>query len=83
MTRPTPTVENSILLNVPKGTKLLIAVSGGIDSVVLLNGCSKLATQLKLQLGIAHFNHRLREKSDQEEEFVRGVAESYKIPFFF
>ncbi len=59
-----------------KKDKILIAVSGGIDSVVLLN----LFYQAGYAIGIAHCNFKLRgDESDQDEIFVRELAEKYKI----
>lgn len=57
--------------------KILLAVSGGIDSVVMLN----LFYQSKFKFGIAHVNFKLRGKeSDEDECFVKTIAEEYKVP---
>lgn len=54
-----------------KDSKLLIAVSGGIDSVVLVH----LLKQLDYDVAIAHCNFNLRaEESDGDEQFIRGYA---------
>jgi len=59
--------------------KLLLAVSGGLDSVVMLD----LMYSLGYRLGIAHANFGLRnEDSEKDEEFVRDLANKYAIPFF-
>src|ERR1035441_6011608 len=42
------------------GGKLLIAVSGGLDSMTLLHALEKLSAKHRWQLVVAHFNHRLR-----------------------
>lgn len=56
----------------------LIALSGGIDSVVL---CS-LFQQAGFSFGIAHCNFKLRgNESDQNEKFVEGIADQYQVPF--
>ncbi len=61
-----------------KDEKILIAVSGGIDSVVLLD----LFTQAGYSIGIAHCNFKLRgDESDQDEVFVRNRATKYKVKF--
>ncbi|MFZ9846712.1 MAG: tRNA lysidine(34) synthetase TilS [Flavobacteriales bacterium] len=58
---------------------ILVAVSGGIDSVVLLH----LLKQEKLNIAAAHCNFSLRCKdSDGDEAFVKHLAKSYQIPFF-
>ena len=65
------------------GEKILIAVSGGIDSVVLLHLFLQIRKEWKLQPTVAHFNHRLRgEEADGDEIFVRQLCEKNKIAFF-
>ncbi|RMA58826.1 tRNA lysidine(34) synthetase TilS [Ulvibacter antarcticus] len=62
-----------------QGKKLLIACSGGLDSVVL----SYLLRQLKFEIGLAHCNFSLRGKeSDQDEEFVVELADSYSVAVY-
>ena len=58
--------------------KILIAVSGGIDSVVL----SKLFSLAKFKFGIAHVNFSLRgEESLADEVFVKKFAKTLKVPY--
>ncbi|MCX7761993.1 MAG: tRNA lysidine(34) synthetase TilS [Candidatus Kryptonium sp.] len=55
--------------------KIIVAVSGGVDSIVLLDLLNELKNQLKLELIVAHFNHKLRgEESDEDENFVKAFA---------
>ncbi len=59
--------------------KLLIAISGGVDSVVL----TQLLDQLKFTISLAHCNFRLRGKeADQDEIFVKSLAKQLEIPVF-
>lgn len=59
--------------------KLLLAVSGGVDSMVLVHIC----LENKLDFAVAHCNFGLRgEDSEQDEIFVKNYCELYKIPFF-
>lgn len=59
--------------------KFLLAVSGGVDSVVL----AELFYQLKLDFVVAHCNFKLRGKeSDEDEEFVKSLAESLRVRFY-
>lgn len=52
--------------------KIIVAVSGGVDSIVLLDILNELKNQLKIELIVAHFNHKLRgAESDEDEEFVK------------
>lgn len=65
------------------GTKILVGVSGGLDSMVLLHALKTLAGERRWKLAVAHFNHRLRGRaSDADEAFVRKTAEAMKLPFF-
>jgi len=53
------------------GDKVVVGVSGGSDSVCLLHLLSGLK-KLRLELIVAHFNHRLRGKeSERDEKFVK------------
>ena len=61
----------------PKGT-YVVAVSGGIDSVVLLDILSK---QKDLKLVISHFDHGMRATSHNDAEFVKNLAQKYSLPF--
>lgn len=66
--------------NFLKKSKLLIAVSGGVDSMVLVD----LFKKLKYNITIAHCNFKLRnEESDLDEVFVRTYALENSIPFYF
>lgn len=59
------------------GKKLLIAISGGIDSVVL----TRLFNDLKFDIGLAHCNFSLRGKeSNKDETFVKTLGENLKLP---
>lgn len=65
-----------------RGQALLVAVSGGVDSMVLLHVLASLASRHGWKLTVAHFNHRLRGRSsDADEEFVRAAAEKFGLPF--
>ncbi len=61
--------------------RLLLAVSGGIDSMVLLHVLQRLATTHGWQLTVAHLNHKLRGRSsDADERLVERVARESKLP---
>ena len=60
-------------------SKLLIAISGGLDSVVLTHLCH----EAKLNFSLAHCNFNLRgNESDQDEEFVLQLAEDLDLEVF-
>jgi tRNA(Ile)-lysidine synthetase-like protein len=58
--------------------KYVVAVSGGVDSVVLLD---ILARQPGLNLIVAHFDHGIRKDSGIDAIFVAGLAKKYDLPF--
>jgi len=63
---------------IKQGDRILLAVSGGIDSMVM----SHLFLQLENQKSIAHCNFSLRAgESDKDEELVREFARKHNIPF--
>ena len=64
-----------------RGDSVLAAVSGGVDSVVMLDILASFADESGLGLRIVHVNHLLRGKeSDADEKFVRALAKRYEIP---
>ncbi|MFC4817099.1 tRNA lysidine(34) synthetase TilS [Flavobacterium sp. GCM10023249] len=74
-------LQNHIQKNLPflSGKKLLLAVSGGIDSIVLTD----LLLQLDFKIGVAHCNFQLRaEESDQDFSFVKDFCKKNNISFF-
>ncbi len=59
--------------------QVLIACSGGVDSIVLV----RLCRLLNLEFGVAHCNFNLRgEESDEDERFVKKFSDQVKAPFF-
>jgi tRNA(Ile)-lysidine synthase len=65
-----------------RGQAALVAVSGGLDSMTLLQMLRTLASRYKWKLTIAHFNHQLRGRSsDADEQLVRKTAAGLKLPF--
>lgn len=81
MSRAKPTPLNVLKQTIPKGAKLLLAVSGGVDSVCLLHACVSLKRLLKLHLEVAHVDHKLRKSSAKDAKFVRALAQKYNLPF--
>jgi tRNA(Ile)-lysidine synthase len=64
------------------GERVGIAVSGGPDSVLLLDFMRRLKCQVGLGLAVVHFNHRLRgAESDADEAFVEGLAHHLNLEF--
>jgi tRNA(Ile)-lysidine synthase len=62
-------------------TRVVVAVSGGSDSVALAHLLLELDAGKELQVaGLAHFNHQLRANADRDEQFCGRVAESIRRP---
>jgi tRNA(Ile)-lysidine synthase len=62
-----------------KGTRILLAVSGGLDSLVMLH----LFKQAGFTFGVAHCNFQLRgEESDGDEQFVHDLCRDLKTPYY-
>jgi tRNA(Ile)-lysidine synthetase-like protein len=59
-------------------TRILIAVSGGIDSCVLLHAVMNLAQGHTVE--VAHVDHKFRESSGADAKFVQALCASYSIP---
>jgi tRNA(Ile)-lysidine synthase len=64
------------------GDRVLIAVSGGADSIALLHLLHRLSSKFNLTLTIAHLNHRIRgTEGDADAEFVRKMSLDLGLPF--
>jgi tRNA(Ile)-lysidine synthetase-like protein len=64
--------------------KYVIAVSGGVDSVVLLEVLNNQRQKSgDLELIIAHFDHGIRSDSAKDRKFVEGLAKDYGLKFYF
>jgi len=63
------------------GDRLVVAVSGGVDSMVLLDVLVRLASRLDLRLHVAHIHHGLRGRSaDRDAALVSTVAARHALP---
>jgi tRNA(Ile)-lysidine synthase len=65
----------------PPNARVGVAISGGADSVCLLHVLRTIRHHWNLRLTALHVNHLLRsEESDQDEQFVRDLSDSWSIP---
>ncbi|KKT52634.1 MAG: tRNA(Ile)-lysidine synthase [candidate division Kazan bacterium GW2011_GWA1_44_22] len=65
----------------PQGTDLVVAVSGGVDSVALVHLLLRLANQYDWDLTVAHFDHQLRKTSQRDAEFVQKLAKNLGLDY--
>ena len=74
-------VRDSLMSAGMKGKSLVVAVSGGPDSLGLLHSLHSLQAELQLTLHGAHLDHCLRgEASEADATYVRSIFESLRIP---
>ena len=62
------------------GERVLVAVSGGVDSIVLLHLLYELREELGIFLIVAHLDHRIRPESQADAEFVAAEAQRLGLP---
>jgi tRNA(Ile)-lysidine synthase len=60
--------------------RYIVAVSGGVDSMVLLD---LLRAQAGAEIIVAHFDHGIRDDAKEDRKLVQKVAASHKIPFVY
>lgn len=79
-------IEKSLIQN---GDKLIVAVSGGPDSMCLLTVLYNLKSKFKekynidYSLVVAHVNHMIREESEDEKIYVEENCKGLNIPFYY
>ena len=66
-----------------KNDKVVIGVSGGPDSMTLLNVLNNLKEKLGIKIYVAHINHMIREEADEETEYVKEFCEKIGVDFFY
>ncbi|MEZ7616025.1 tRNA lysidine(34) synthetase TilS [Streptococcus sp. 27098_8_73] len=62
--------------------KVLVAVSGGLDSMTLFHLLYKNREELEIELGIVHVNHKQRPESNMEEKELSNFAQQLGVKFF-
>ncbi|MDD3303507.1 MAG: tRNA lysidine(34) synthetase TilS [Clostridia bacterium] len=84
-------IENTIITNhlLKDGDRIVVAVSGGPDSMCLLSSLFELKHHFKEQhninyeLLVAHVNHMIRKESYDEKEYVENFCKQKNIPFYY
>ncbi len=74
------TIQRYDLLS--KGERVIVACSGGADSVCLFHLLLELHDDWRFELFLDHFNHGLRPEAWEDELFVKDLADRFSIPFF-
>ena len=77
-------IDNKMIQN---GDKIIIGVSGGADSMCLLNVLSRLIDEYGLELYVVHIHHGIRgAQADEDEQFVKEycteIVGNNKIKYF-
>ena len=69
---------------IQNGDRIVVGVSGGPDSICLINLLYKIKNEGKIdfELCVCHINHMIRKEASSDEEFVKQYCEARKIPFF-
>ena len=62
--------------------KIVIGVSGGPDSMTLLNILNNIKEKWNIKLYVAHINHMMRKEADEETEYVKEFCAKIKVNFF-
>ena len=70
----------ALVPSVPAGSSILLGLSGGVDSVVLLHLLVQLAPRHSWQLSAMHVHHGISRKADDWATFCRELCAGYKIP---
>ncbi len=64
-----------------QGKNVLLAISGGVDSMVLLDLMLAAKKEVSFSLGVVHINHQLRKESVKEAAYLTSYCLERKIPF--
>jgi len=65
-----------------KGSHVLVGVSGGADSVALLQLLVSLAESFDLSISVAHLNHGIRPEAAEDAAFVKALCKDLGVPFY-
>ncbi len=72
--------EAAARLRIPRGAPLVLAVSGGPDSMAMLHAVASLAPEMGWDLTVAHLDHALRAESADDARFVADAASALGLP---
>lgn len=81
-------MKNKILHTIKKynlienGDSIVIGVSGGPDSICLLDVLNELKEELDFKIFVAHINHMIRKEADEETEYVKSFCKNIGVECF-
>ncbi len=69
---------------IENGDKVVLGVSGGPDSICMLDILRKIKEQekIKFEIFVAHVNHQIREEANDDEKYVQDYCEKNQINFY-
>lgn len=67
---------------IQEGDKIVIGVSGGPDSMCLLDILYCLKNELNIELAVCHINHMIRKEAEEETKYVEAYCEEMGVPCF-
>ena len=74
------TIEKYNLID--SGDKIVLGVSGGPDSLFMLDILNKLREKLQIEIVVAHINHMIRPEAEEEEQFVKEFCGKINVEFY-
>jgi tRNA(Ile)-lysidine synthase len=74
-------VADQVAAHVRPGSRLVVGLSGGVDSVALLDGLQRCAERLRFRLSAVHVNHQLSPNAQRWASFCRRLCRARRIPF--
>ena len=67
---------------IEQGDKIVLGVSGGPDSISMLNILNEIKDEYKFEIYVAHINHMIREEAEDDEKYVQNYCEKNNIQYF-
>ena len=67
---------------IQQGDSIVLGVSGGPDSISMLNILNEIKEEYKFDIYVAHINHMIREEANDDEKYVQQYCEENNIAFF-
>jgi len=66
----------------PRGSSIIVAVSGGVDSVALLDLLMQLKDEYGWDVAVAHLDHKVRPTSADDAQYVADLARQYDVKYY-